>query len=103
MDAQNDTEMVKIEFSILGESFVLSCKAQDEENLKKSINNIKEATAKILRANPNMSPQQAAILTALDSQNQLLTYKQHKSPFILRAQRLIEEIEKNANKVINGQ
>lgn len=99
---QNDSEMVAVKFSILGQTFSVSCKKENQVNFNESIEHVKKFAADLLGSNPNMSPIQAAILTAVDSENRLLTYQTEKSPFIKKAEKLIAEIESNANKIIDG-
>lgn len=88
--------MINVQFSILGQDFILNCKKEDEESLLDSIDTVKNSVAKILRNNPNVTPQQACILAALSCQDELNSYLRAKSPFIKRAEAKMEEIEKLA-------
>lgn len=89
-----DYEMINVQFSILGQDFILNCKKEDEESLRDSIDSVKNSVAKILRSNPNITPQQACILAALSCQDELNNYLRTKSPFIKKAEAKMEEIEK---------
>ena len=70
-----------LSFSIFGQSYTLKCKKDQQQNLLEAINVVQNKTAKLLRDNPTLSPQQVAILTAIEIQSSLLNFTNHNTPF----------------------
>ena len=101
MEAQHDSETVSVSFSILNRSFRLTCSKEHEAALAQAVEHVKKEAAELLSSNPTWGPLDAAILSAVYSEHRLLRYQTHKRPFIIRAERLIAEIERNAGKLID--
>lgn len=81
MSNQTASEIENISFSVFGESFTLRCRKDQKENLLAAISTIQSKTSKLLRDNPTLSPQQTAILTAIEIQSALQTYMHSNTPF----------------------
>ncbi|MBO6259105.1 MAG: cell division protein ZapA [Succinivibrio sp.] len=81
MPKQNANEIENISFSVFGESFTLRCRKDHKENLLAAISSIQSKTSKLLRDNPTLSPQQTAILTAIEIQSALQNYMHSNTPF----------------------
>lgn len=92
MSDQNELEVVT--FSILGDSFTLKCTAEQKAILLESVDHVKNATANILRDNPNLNPKQAAILVAIEVQGKFSNYTNYSSPFFNSAKRSMQKIKK---------
>ena len=90
---QNKTVTV----SLLGESFTLRCHKSQADSLQRAVGKIQEITSKILRDNPSLTPQQAAIIAAIESQSQLQRYLDTSTPFQEQALQLIHRIKRNLN------
>ncbi len=86
-------EYEDLTFSLLGDSFTLRCRKEQKEELQQAVLNVQASTARILRDSPNISPQQAAILAAIDSQSRLQRYMGGSTPFQAEATKLVKEIE----------
>lgn len=87
------SEIQEITFSVLGDSFTLRCRKSQEQELKSAVLSVQELAAKILRDSPTLSPQQAAILAAIESQSRLQRYMGGSTPFQDQAWRLTREIK----------
>ncbi len=70
-----------LSFSIFGQSYTLKCKKEQKENLLEAINVVQTKTAKLLRDNPTLAPQQVAILTAIEIQSSLQNFTTTNTPF----------------------
>ncbi len=82
----------ELTFSVLGDSFTLRCRKDQLPELKQAVLSVQEISGRILRDSPNISPQQAAILTAIDSQSRLQRYMGGSTPFQEEAARTVKEI-----------
>ncbi len=91
--SEPNTNFEDISFSLLGDSFTLRCHKQQKSDLIQAIRSVQELSARILRDSPTLSPQQAAILTAIDSQSRLQRYMGGSTPFQEEATRSITEIK----------
>ncbi|MBU3826752.1 MAG: cell division protein ZapA [Candidatus Anaerobiospirillum merdipullorum] len=91
----NDTPTTyeDISFTILGNSFTLRCRKEQQADLKQAVLCIQEITSRILRDSPTLSPQQAAILAAIDSQSRLQHYMSGSTPFQDQASKTVQEIK----------
>lgn len=87
-----------VKCSILGENFTLSCNKDDEVHLRDAIKSLQESAKVLLNANPNLSPQQAAILTALKALTQKKQLEHASAPFL----RILEEQLDVIESVIEG-
>lgn len=96
-DQVSGNELTSITFTIMGNKFTLRCAKKQENDLKKSIEQVRNISADILRKTPNLSITQAAILTAIESQNRLQSYLGASTPFQREAKSLIRIIKKNLN------
>ena len=81
-----------VDFSLLGHNFKLSCQKGEKEDLLLAVNKVKESTAAILSANPNLSPSQAAILVAVKAQSDLNSFVGSSTPFQKEAEKLTKKI-----------
>lgn len=98
-DQISGKELTSLTFSILGNKFTLRCTKQQENQLKAAIDQVQVISAEILRHTPNLSPQQAAILTAIESQKRLQRFLGSTSPFEREAKSLMKIIKKNLNDI----
>ena len=64
----DNDEIKTVTVSLLGESFTLRCHKSQADSLQRAVGKIQEITSKILRDNPSLTPQQAAIIAAIESQ-----------------------------------
>ena len=95
-----DKDEIKIvTVSLLGESFNLRCHKSQADSLQRAVGKIQEITAKILRDNPSLTPQQASLLAAIESQSQLQRYLDTSTPFQEQALNLIHRIKRNLNNI----
>ena len=95
--AMNYDEIKTVTVSLLGESFTLRCHKSQADSLQRAVGKIQEITARILRDNPSLTPQQAAIIAAIESQSQLQRYLDTSTPFQEQAMQLIHRIKRNLN------
>ena len=77
----NANTIENVSFTILGNSFNLRCRKEQKETLLSSIAVIQQKTSKMLRDNPTLTPQQTAILTALEIQSTLERLLKQNTPF----------------------
>ena len=92
MTDTTQTEGVEIlSFSVFGQSYTLKCRKDQKENLLQAISVVQTKTAKLLRDNPTLGPQQVAILTAIEIQSALQNFANHNTPFQKKA---FEQIRK---------
>ncbi len=93
----DNDEIKTVTVSLLGESFTLRCHKSQADSLQRAVGKIQEITSKILRDNPSLTPQQAAIIAAIESQSQLQRYLDTSTPFQEQALQLIHRIKRNLN------
>ena len=91
----NQDDIKTVTVSLLGESFALRCHKSQAASLQRAVGKTQEITAKILRDNPSLTPQQAAIIAAIESQSQLQRYLDTSTPFQEQALALIHSIKRN--------
>lgn len=91
-DKGDPNEVVTVNFTILGNSFSLKVRRAQRENLLEAVESVKERSSSMLRQNPTLSPQQAAILTAIDSESALRAYLGSNTPFQDQAFTLVRRI-----------
>lgn len=77
----NANTIENVSFTILGNSFNLRCRKEQKENLLSAIAVIQQKTSKMLRDNPTLTPQQTAILAALEIQSSLERLLNQNTPF----------------------
>ncbi len=87
--------------SILGENFNLRCTSEKKAILELSVRNLQTKISKILRDNPGLSPFQATILTALDTESNLQEFLGSETPFIKQATKKILKIKSEIKKIEN--
>lgn len=85
-------EVVSVNFTILGNSFSLRVRRAQRENLLEAVKSVQERSSSMLRQNPTLSPQQTAILTAIDSESALRAYLGSNTPFQEQAFSLVRRI-----------
>ncbi|SPT68406.1 Uncharacterized protein conserved in bacteria [Anaerobiospirillum thomasii] len=90
---------INISFTILGENFSVRCRKDQEEALESAIQKVQDLCAKILRDNPNLTPQQGAILCALEAQSKLMAIAQGHTPFAMQAQSTLNRVYGNLNEI----
>lgn len=93
----DNDEIKTVTVSLLGDSFTLRCHRSKSDSLQRAVIKVQELTARILRDNPSLTPQQAAIIAAIDSQSQLQCYLDTSTPFQEKAMQLIHRIKRNIN------
>ncbi len=89
-DKNNDQEIVS--FSVLGENFNLRCPKNQKENLEKACSSLKEKSLNIMKKSPGLTPTQAAVLLALDSESALVKYLMTDTPFTRKASHKLAKI-----------
>ena len=82
-----------VQCSLFGESFNLRCAKEQKENLQRAIASLQTKASSMMRDNPNLTPTQAAILIALDSESTLQGYLNDKSPVENEALNLITNMK----------
>ncbi len=92
MELQPDTSIQTVTFSIFGESFTLRCRKDQIEQLQNSIRSIQDKTSRMLRDNPTLTPQQAAILIAIETENALQGYMHTNTPFQDEAFEILKKV-----------
>ncbi len=90
--SEQTAEFVEFTFSVLGDRFTLRCRPDQERELKNAVLSVQELAASILRNSPSITPQQAAVLTALECQSRLQHFMSGSTPFQDQAWRLTREI-----------
>ena len=96
---KNQNNAQNISFSILGDNFSLRCREDLKESLEEAVAQVQALSAKILRDNPNLKPQQAAILCALETQSKLIQIKSGATPFASKAQSTLNKVYNNLNEI----
>jgi cell division protein ZapA (FtsZ GTPase activity inhibitor) len=86
------------EISLLGRNFVLSCKPDEEETLRKAVDFLKEKIDAIEQRSRQSSIERIALLAALDIAHEYILLFEAKSiplePYIERLQKLADDTEK---------
>ena len=91
MDSSN--ENVTVTCTILGENFNLRCEKNQKLKLEQAIATLQEKAKELLRLSPNLTPTQAAILVALDTEHRLPKYLDNQTPFQKDAKKIIDKIK----------
>lgn len=94
----NQTDDNFVTCSLFGESFNLRCTKENKSSLELAVEQIQSKAALMLRDNPNLTPVQAAILVALESQTSLNDYLNSETPFVNQATKLILKIKDSINR-----
>mgnify|MGYP003377585397 CR=1 FL=1 len=81
----NQDDIKTVTVSLLGESFALRCHKSQAASLQRAVGKTQEITAKILRDNPSLTPQQRYLDTS--------------TPFQEQAMALIHRIKRNLNNI----
>ncbi len=92
MTDDKDEALEIVTFSVLGENFNLRCPKNQKENLEKACSSLKEKSLKILKKSPGLTPTQAAVLLALDSESALLNFLMEDTPFTRKASHKLAKI-----------
>ena len=91
MDSSN--ENVTVTCTILGENFNLRCEKNQKLKLEQTIATLQEKAKELLRDSPTLTPTQAAILVALDTEHRLAKYLDNQTPFQKDAKKIIDKIK----------
>lgn len=94
-----DDPNTSVQVSLLGENFSLRCHKAQAESLQRAVAKTQELTSKILKSNPSLTPQQAAIIAAIETQSQLQRHMELSSPFHEKAMQLIHRIKRNLDNI----
>ena len=97
MDSSN--ENVTVTCTNLGENFNLRCEKNQKLKLEQAIATLQEKAKELLRDSPTLTPTQAAILVALDTEHRLAKYLDNQTPFQKDAKKLIDKIKGKLQKV----
>ena len=97
MSDQNTQDFVQC--ALFGESFNLRCAKEQKEKLQRAIASLQTKASNMMRENPNLTPTQAAILVALDTEHRLAKYLDNQTPFQKDAKKLIDKIKGKLQKV----
>ena len=97
-----DQKTENVTFSLFGITFTLRVTADKIKGLRESIASIQSKSLQMMRENPTLSPQQTAVLIALESENRLRDYLENSSPFEALAQQKIETIKATLKHNLNG-
>lgn len=100
MPDQNDSHDF-VQCALFGESFNLRCAKTQKDNLKKAVDSLQTKASNMMRENPNLTPTQAAILIALDSESTLQEYLNNKTPFENEALKLITRMKVSLQRANN--
>ena len=98
MSDQNTQDFVQC--ALFGESFNLRCAKEQKEKLQRAIASLQTKASSMMRDNPNLTPTQAAILIALDSESTLQEYL-NKTPFENEALKLITRMKVSLQRANN--
>ena len=79
----------------------LRCAKEQKENLQRAIVSLQTKASSMMRDNPNLTPTQAAILIALDSESTLQGYLNDKTPFENEALKLITKMKTSLQRANN--
>ncbi len=93
-------ELESVSFTIMGERFTLRTPATEAEHLRQSVKRVQEMSASYLRDSPHLSPQQAAILTAIEASSQLIELKERRSPLQKEASDLTASITRRLKRIV---
>lgn len=99
MSDQNTQDFVQC--ALFGESFNLRCAKEQKEKLQRAIASLQTKASNMMRENPNLTPTQAAILIALDSESTLLGFLNDKTPFENEALKLITKMKTSLQRANN--
>ena len=91
MDSSN--ENVTVTCTILGENFNLRCEKNQKLKLEQAIATLQEKAKELLRDSPTLTPTQAAILVALDTEHRLAKYLDNQTPFQKDTKKIIDKIK----------
>lgn len=100
MPDQNDSQDF-VQCALFGESFNLRCAKAQKDNLQKAVASLQAKASNMMRENPNLTPTQAAILIALDSESTLQSYLNDKTPFENEIQKLILKMKVSLERANN--
>ena len=96
--AENDQDVLQTAaFTVMGMSFNLKVRKKEIPALQQAVKDVQERTSALLRSNPGLTPQQAAILVALNLQTDLNECLTTNTPFEDEAFRLIHKARKLLN------
>ncbi|MCI6796473.1 MAG: cell division protein ZapA [Succinatimonas sp.] len=85
----NNDETETVSFVMMGISFNLRVKKSESKALLKAAHDVQQRSASLLRSNPSLTTQQAAILVALNVQSDLNNLLTRNTPFEEQALSLI--------------
>ncbi|MCR5084133.1 MAG: cell division protein ZapA [Succinivibrionaceae bacterium] len=88
-----DSEAVT--FTLLGENFSLRCDPAERARLEAAVEQVRTMVARSLREHPGLSPQQTAILTAIECASRLQGFLGGSTAFIDAGNRIAQEMERS--------
>ncbi len=97
--SDTNIKTLTVTFSIVGEKISLRCSKDKVEQLKDAAEAVQHTIAKHLRDNPNMTPQVAALITAIDCQTKLLQFLGGSTTFTDKANDIVNRIENHLERV----
>lgn len=81
-------------FTILGNAFSVRVRKSEKERFLEAVKNLQDRASAMLRTNPNLSPMQASIMIALDTEVKMLDYVNANTPFQDQAFALVRKIQR---------
>ncbi len=102
MHSANEIPQKNVSFSLFGINFTLKVHEDKIDDLLKAIDSLRQKSSRILRENPNLSPTQASVLVALESEGKLLKYLSQATPFERACQDRISRISHILKRNLNG-
>lgn len=93
-NAPANDEPETVGFTILGNAFSVRVRKSEKERFLEAVKHLQDRASAMLRTNPNLSPMQAAIMIALDTEVKMLDYISANTPFQDRAFSLIHKIQR---------
>ncbi len=80
-DNQDPNAFESANFTIMGMAFSLKVRKNEIASLMQAVKDLQERSSSLLRANPNLTPAQAAVLIALNVQTDLNEILSNNTPF----------------------
>ena len=102
MSATLDPSLENFTFSLFGITFTLRVPHDKVKGLRESVAAIQAKTSQMMRENPNLNPQQAAILIALENESRLRAYLENSTPFERLAEEQINTIKATLERNLYG-
>ncbi|MGN1280436.1 MAG: cell division protein ZapA [Succinivibrio sp.] len=90
-----------IECNLFGKSFNLRCADRQKKSLQEAIESLQQKASAMMRENPSLTPDLAAILIAIDAESSLIRERSTQRPFEKKAQQLMEKMKAELIRVKN--